>query len=44
MDQVTSFWNQYISKWISEAGKYHVHVGTSSAGKHLTGEFDVEKT
>lgn len=44
VDQATSFWNEYISKWTSEAGKYHVHVGTSSAGKHLSGEFAVDKT
>lgn len=44
IDQATSFWNEYISKWTSEKGGYKVLVGTSSAGEHLEGEFKVDKT
>lgn len=44
INQATSFWNEYISKWTSEAGKYGVHVSNSSAGKLLEGDFEVTKT
>lgn len=40
----TSFWDEYRSKWCSEAGMYKVLVGTSSAGEHLSDSFHVDRT
>ncbi|CAN9345843.1 unnamed protein product [Alternaria sp. RS040] len=33
----TSFWEEKEGRWCSHAGMYHVLVGTSSAGCHLSG-------
>ncbi|KAG7823100.1 hypothetical protein KL909_003703 [Ogataea angusta] len=39
----TSYWNEARDKWIMEAGKYTVLVGTSSEGDFLEEEFTVAR-
>jgi beta-glucosidase len=40
----TSFYHEGRDAWVSEKGKYHVLVGSSSAATPLQGEFSVAKT
>lgn len=40
----TSFWDEVLDSWLSEAGTYGVHIGESSDRIRLSGELIIGKT
>ena len=40
----TSYWDDSVRKWTSDAGTYTMMVGNSSQGEFLTGSFETDST